>query len=130
MGKNDPEFDNEQDEMAHHSEDLDRTMDGEAIYHDANPGVDEIAGGFGSASLKECLSRITQPAISSATLHSGVGVEDLRFFLSDQPVTFFSCFCSPHVHLRGGVGKWKGWDVWWVERSFEYRYLTLEDILN
>ena len=46
------ESDNEQDGLAHHSEDLDKTTDGETIYHDANPGVDEIQGGFGSASLK------------------------------------------------------------------------------
>ena len=54
--------------MAHHSEDIDKTVDGEAIYHDANLCVDEIQGGFGSASLRECLGRIPQLATSSATL--------------------------------------------------------------
>ena len=44
-----------------------------------NPGVDDIQGGFGSESLKECLSRIAQPATSSARLN---------VLSSDQPVAF------------------------------------------
>ena len=56
--------------------DPDKTGDGEAIYHDANPGVDEIQGGFGSEPLRQCLGRITQPATSSATPRSGEGLED------------------------------------------------------
>ena len=40
--ENDPEYENEPNRAAHSSEDLDKTGDGEAIYHDANPGVDEI----------------------------------------------------------------------------------------
>ena len=74
--ESDPESENELDRAAHSSENLGKTGDGEAMYHDANPGVDEIQGGFGSVSLRECLGTITQPATSSATRRSGEGLED------------------------------------------------------
>ena len=74
--ESDPESDNEPDRAADSSEELEKTCDGATMYHDANPGVDEIQGKFGSASLRECLDRITQPATSPSTLCSGVGLED------------------------------------------------------
>ena len=46
------------------------------VHRGSNPGVDEIQGRFDSASLRECLGRIAQPATSSATLLSEEGFED------------------------------------------------------
>ena len=52
----DPELENESQRAAHSSDDLHKTCEEEAVSHDANSGVDDrIHGGFGSASLRECL---------------------------------------------------------------------------
>ena len=80
--ENNPESENDPDRVAHNSEELENTCEGEAKYHDANPGVDEIQGGFGSALLRECLGRITQLATFSAPCRS----EGLQVS-SDQPAT-------------------------------------------
>ena len=50
-GENDPQTEDVQDTAAHSSEELDKTREEEDTYHDANPGIGEIHGGFGSASL-------------------------------------------------------------------------------
>ena len=104
-------------------------MDAGAIYHDASPGVDEIQRGFGSASLRECLGRITQqlflreslgritqPATSSATLRSGVGLGDSMSSHRTNPpqkFTTFSCWfwtlsknCHPHPCSRRFSSPW------------------------
>ena len=80
--ENDPETEDVQDRAAHSSVNLDQTHDGEEMFHDANPVVDEIQGGFGSASLRERLGRLIQPnTTTSATCHSG---EDLSGVASLQ----------------------------------------------
>ena len=54
MGEeSDPETEDVQDKAAHSSEDLDKTHDEEDTHHNANPGIGEIQGGFGSACLLE-----------------------------------------------------------------------------
>ena len=76
--ENDPEAQDVLDGVAHNSVDLDKTHDDDDLYHDANPGVGEIQGGYGSASVTECLGRLgIQTGITtSATCHSGEGSRD------------------------------------------------------
>ena len=52
-GGNGPEIDENLDEVAHNSIDLNETQ-GDEMRDDANSGVDETLGGCGSASLLEC----------------------------------------------------------------------------
>ena len=68
----DPETEDVLDRAAHSSEGFDKTHNEEDTYHDANPGIGETQGEFGSASFRECLGRLVQPsATTSATCHSG-----------------------------------------------------------
>ena len=64
--ENDPETENVQNTAAHNSEDVDKMYEEEDTYHDANPGIGEIHGGFGSASLRECLGKIVQPTTTTS----------------------------------------------------------------
>ena len=68
-------------EVVRDSADLDDTIDND-LYHDADPGVDEIQGGHGSASLRECLGR-TEAHSTSPTCHSGEGLRDTRPLSAD-----------------------------------------------
>ena len=82
--ENDPEIEDVQDTAAQSSEELDGTLEEEDTYHDANPGIGEIHGGFGSASLRECLGRIVQTTTTtSATCHSGEGLRDTASHMTD-----------------------------------------------
>ena len=66
--ENDPETGDVQDTVAHNREELNQTHDEESGQHDETPGV----GGVGSASLRECLGRITQTTNNpSAPCRSG-----------------------------------------------------------
>ena len=86
--ENDPETEDVQDTVAHSPEDLDQTYEEEGTYHDANPGIGEFHGGFGSASLRECLGRVVQPTTTtSATCHSGEGVGDSTSRMTDLLVS-------------------------------------------
>ena len=69
--ENNPETEEVQNAVAHNREDLDQTCEEEQVYHDASPDGGELHGGFGSASLRECLERVST---TSATCHSGEGM--------------------------------------------------------
>ena len=75
---------------AHNSVDLDETHENENQYKD-NPGAGETQGGYGSASLTECLERLgAQPnTTTSATCHSEEGSRDTSSLPTDpsQEVT-------------------------------------------
>ena len=80
--------------LTHSSEELDRTHDEDDMYHDANPGIGEMHGGYGSASLRECLGRLVQPTTTtSATCHFGEGVGDIASRMTDP-----SQVMSPNVN--------------------------------
>ena len=82
--ENDPETEEVQDTVAHNQEDLDQTREEEDTYHDANPGIGEFHGGFGSASLRESLGRVAQSSTTpSATCHSGEGVGENATHMSN-----------------------------------------------
>ena len=69
-----PETEEDPDGVAHISIDLDETQEHveQELHDDVSPGVDEILGGYGSATLLECLGRLgAQPNTSTpATCHS------------------------------------------------------------
>ena len=62
---------------------LDETIDNDQ-YHDADLGVDETQGGYGRASLIECLGRLGAQS-TFATCHSGESSRDTRSFPADLP---------------------------------------------
>ena len=107
--ENDLETEDVLDRAAHSSVDLDNTHDEEETYHDANPGVvDGVQGGFGSASLGECLGRLVQPTTTSATCHSGGGRFERHHISPDQPtasenealaveISLANCLCISFV---------------------------------
>ena len=74
--ESDPETEEVSGEVVHDSVDLDETLDNDQ-YRDADPGVDEIQGGYGRASLTECLRRFGVQT-TSATCHSGKSSRDTR----------------------------------------------------
>ena len=59
-----------QDTAAHSREALDQTQEEEDTYHDANPGIGEFHGGFGSASLRG------MPRTTTISTQSPSGHED------------------------------------------------------
>ena len=71
--ENDPETEGIPDEIVRDSVDLGETLDND-LHHDADPGVDEIERGYGSASLTECLGRL-RAQTTFATCHSGGRLE-------------------------------------------------------
>ena len=93
--ESDAETEDVLDRAAHSSVDLDNIRDEEETYHDANPGVvGGIQGGFGSASLRECLGRLVEPATTtSATCHSGEGSRDIQSLQTNPPQVM-----SPNLH--------------------------------
>ena len=67
--ENDPETEEVQDMIAHNREDLDQTHEEEEdTYHDANLGIGEFHGGFGSALLRKSSSIFRQPLCYLPTL--------------------------------------------------------------
>ena len=83
--ENDPETEDISGRAAHSSVDLDKTHDEDDMYHDANPGVDEIQRGIGSASLREWVGRLAQPTTTSPLW----GRFRRSYVSSDQPATEF-----------------------------------------
>ena len=56
--ENDSEFNDVQETVAHSREDLDQTTEDEEIQCDVSTGAGVFHGGYGSASLRECLERV------------------------------------------------------------------------
>ena len=84
--ENDLETEDVQDTAAHSRETLDQTHEEEDTYHNANPGIGEFHGGFGSASLGECLGRVAQSTMTpSATCHSGEGIGESTSHMTNPP---------------------------------------------
>ena len=79
--ENDPEMEDIPDGDVRNAVDVDETLDND-LYHDADPGVGETQGGYGSASLTECLGRLGVRT-TSATCHFGEGLRDTRSFPTD-----------------------------------------------
>ena len=74
-----------QDTVAHSREDLVRLEEEDAC-HDGNPRIGEFDGGFGSASLRECLGRVAQSSSTpSAICHSEEGVGETATRMTNSP---------------------------------------------
>ena len=54
------------DEVVRDTVDLDETLEND-LYHDADPGVGKAQGGYGSASLTECLGRLGAQTTSATS---------------------------------------------------------------
>ena len=75
--RSDPEAEDTPDTVAHNREEVNQNQEGEVDHRDVTPGVGKLHGGFGSASLRECLNIVTQSTNNpSAPCHTEGSVRE------------------------------------------------------
>ena len=82
---NDLEAEDTPDRVAHNRKEMNQTHEREVDQSDVTPGVGEFHGGFGSASLRECVNLATQTInIPSAPCHSEGSVRESPFHMHNS----------------------------------------------